>query len=404
MNLPFLKKTSKPLNKFLTLDIGSEAVNCMAFYADPQQKVAKIIGLGDAFLDPGSVRAGHIVDFEKVEEAARDAILKATEDFEDHVTDVIFGVSGDLALGLITTAKSARGKAGPIQPKELEAIELKIIENAFIQARNEIMEFTGNSDLEIEPVTISTVYTKVNNHIVKDPYVTEGETIELAVFTAFTPSYHVKNIQKLAKKLHLNILAVGSTMFSLVNSLKYSEPELKDYIVMDVGSDCTDIGVIFGNGIVATRNLHIAGHHFTEEISQKMGIGFKDAERLKHNYTYEKLSTGETTLVQNSVRETLEIWLDGVELLFGEFSGVKTFASKILLVGGGARLPDIYDYISGEPWTRSIPFKSPPEFRKLNLNELKKVADSTGKAGALEYVLPASLSIIYLEMLGLLND
>ena len=404
MNLPFLKKTSKPSNKFLTLDIGSEAVNCMAFYVDPQTGVAKIIGAGDRMIETGAVRAGHIVDIEKVEEAARDAIHIATEDFEEHISDIIFGVSGDLALGLITTAKSARGRAGPIQPKELELIEQKIIENAFIQARNEIMEFTGNTEVEIEPVTISTVYTKINGHLVKNPYTSEGDTVELAVFTAFTPTYHVKALQKLAKKLHLNILEIGSTMFSLVNSLKYSEPELKDYLIMDVGSDCTDVGVVFANGIVATRNLHIAGKHFTEEISQKTGINLNDAERMKLSYTYEKLEDSEIKLVRGSIKETLDIWLDGVELLFGEFSGVKTFASKILLVGGGVRLPDLYDRISTEPWTKSIPFKAPPEFRKLNLEDLKKVTDSTGKAGSVEYVLPASLSIIYLEMLGYLND
>jgi cell division protein FtsA len=403
MNLPFFKKTSKPANRFLTIDISADSVKCLAFYVDTNN-MAKIIGSGTKFLEPHAVRSGNIVDFRDVEEATREAIAEATESSGGKISDVIFGVSNDLSLGLMTTAKSSRGRAGPIEESDIEQINQRIMDSALIQARNEMLQITGNADLEIEPVTASVVYTKVNNQIVKDPFGAEGESVEVAMFTAFAPQHHVKNLQKLAKSLRLKIVAIGSTMFSLVNCLRLANPDLMDYIVMDFGSDVTDVGVVFGNGIVSTRSLHIGGAHFTREISQKMGLSLREAERMKRNYSYGKLSNSETNLVQNSIQETLDVWLNGIELLFGEFTGVKTFASRIFLAGGGIKLPDIHDYVTQEPWTKGIPFRAPPEFTKLKMEDLKTVTDSTGKVTSVEYVLPASLSIIYLEMNGFLND
>lgn len=396
MNLPFLnifRGSSKLSNKFLTVDINSENVKCLAYYIDEQQ-IAKIIGVGTALLEPNTVRGGNIIDMEQTRSSLEEALAQARNGYEDTINNAILGVNGSLSLGLMTTAKAARGQKGPVTQEELNDIEQTILNDASMQARNILLENTGNSDLDLETVTASTVYTKINNKPVKDPLQFEGENIETAMFTAFTPSYHVKTLQKLAKSAKLNILAIGSEMFSLVNSLK-NDP---DYIIINIDSDFTDVGVVFGGGIVATKCLPIGAVHFTKEIAQKMGVTLQEAEKMKNSYIYSKLSQSETDLVRTCLHDTLNIWLGGLELLFSEFSGVKTFASKIYLVGEGSKLPDITELIESEPWTKAIPFKSPPEFFKIKLENLPKITDATGKADVAEYLMPASLSSIFMEI------
>jgi cell division ATPase FtsA len=323
-----------------------------------------------------------------------EAVAQARNGYEDKITNAIIGVNGNLSLGLMTTAKAARGQKGPITQEEMNEIEQTILNNASIQVRNILLENTGNSDLDLETVTASTIYTKINGKNVKDPLKFEGQNIETAIFTAFTPSYHVKNLQKIAKSARLNILAIGSEMYSLVNSLN-NDP---DYVIINIDSDFTDVGIVFGGGIVSTKCLPIGSNHFTKEISQKMGLTLQEAEKMKTSYIYNKLSQSEVLLIQNCLHDILNIWLDGLELLFSEFSGVKTFASKIYLVGEGSKLPDIFEYVAEEPWTKSIPFKSPPEFFKIKLENLPKITDSTGKADIAEYLMPASLSSIFMEV------
>ena len=95
------------------------------------------------------------------------------------------------------------------------------------------------------------------------------------------------------------------------------------------------------------------------------------------------------------------MWLEGLKIVFTEFTGVKTFPSKVYLVGDAAELPDIQEILDKEPWTKSIAFKAPPTYTKLTLRDLQGVTDSTGTLGSLEYVMNAALSKIYLEMHGI---
>ena len=190
----------------------------------------------------------------------------------------------------------------------------------------------------------------------------------------------------------------------LVGNLKHSKGEKFDAVIIDMGSDITDIGVAFGGGIVTTKTLPMGGAQFTHQISKKTGLSYFAAEEKKLAYSYGNLNDSEVASVQDSMERVFEIWLSGIELAFAEFTGIKTFASKVFLVGGGVMLPDIQEILTHEPWTKSIPFKSPPEFVKLGLADLPLVKDGTGKIDNPAYVLPASLALVYLEVTGLINE
>jgi len=405
-DLKFLKNKQRPSNKrFLTIDIGSEVVKCMAFEVAENQHgyYANIIGVGKETLSYGSARSGIVVDIDEVEKSIESAVERATLELGGKIKEVIFGVSGDLSLGLMTTVRLVRAKGDKITDKELDDIYSKIHEASYNQALNELMEITGDTEEDIELITSSLVYTKLDGNEVKDVIGQEGKVLEIAMFTAFTPSFHTKMLQTISKNLGLKILAIGSNMYSLTKSLSFAKGRYFDGVIMDVGGEVTDVGIVFGGGIVSTRSLSIGGAHFTRALGKKLGITYLDAEQKKKSYSFGRLSPDENARVEDNMYEIMEIWLSGIELLFMDFTGVKTFSSQICLVGGGASLPELVNFVNKEPWSKSIPFRSPPEFIKLTLSDLHKVADSTGKVYGLEDIMPASLSIVYLEMGGYLN-
>ncbi|MFZ5424528.1 MAG: cell division FtsA domain-containing protein [Patescibacteria group bacterium] len=401
-----LFNSSKKPARFLTVDIGSNLVKCMVFEVDPEQnsKIVNVIGEGAESLPMGATRGGVIVHPEEVEDALKMALNKATEDLDHKVKDVIFGVSGDLALGLMTTVKIVRGKNDAVSEKELNKVYDKIYQASLDEASTQLYEYTGNSDVDLEIVTSSMVYTKLDEKLVSNPVGMEASKMEIAFYACFCPSFHIQSLQNLAKALGLNIIAIGSQMYAAAKALQLSSSEVLDCALMDIGGEQTDVAIVFGGGIVATRSLPIGGNHFTSEISKKMNIPFADAEKVKQEYSFGNLSESENMVLQDSIVPIMETWLSGVELLFTEFTGVKTFASKIFLIGGGAELPDIEEFIAKEPWTRSIPFKSPPEFSKLSLADLSHIVDKTGSLQSMSDLLPASLSIIYLELNGFLDE
>ncbi len=404
VKLPFFSTTKeqKPIT-FLTIDVGSDDVKAMCFEVETTEKgvAAAITGIGKQSLLEDSTRGGVIVDPDDVKQALSLAISQACNG--NDVREVIFGVGGNLCLGLMTTVKIVRGRHDSVSERELNDIFAKIHEVSFNEVQAKLLEMTGNAELDVQMITSSVVYSKIDGKDVDDLLGLEGQNIEVAVFNAFAPTYHLELLQQIASDLGLNIVAVGSNMYSLVKSLGFSKGNDFDGVVMDIGGELTDVGVVFGGGILATKSLDIGGTHLTRMLAKKMDLSFKDANHKKLEYSYGRLPDSDNILIKGHLDGLLETWLNGVELLFLDFTGVKTFASNIYLVGGGAELPDVYDIVSKEPWARSIPFKSPPEFGKLTLADLPLITDKTGKAHALYDIVPASLSIVYLEIMGLIE-
>lgn len=404
IRLPFRFKSSKIPSKFLTVDIGSDSIKVMAFELEQEEEQTKaaITGVGKSDLNEESTRGGVIVDIEGVEQALDKAILSACNGDGD-IKDVVFGVSGTLSVGIMTTVKVVRGKKEPISTKEVDGVFERIHSAAYDEIQNVYMNITGDPEIEVTMVTSSVVYNKLDGHIAKEIIGKEGQVLEIAVFTAFTPNYHLDMLQDLSERLGLNIVAIGSNMYSLVKSLNDKKGDDFDGVILDVGGELTDVGVVFGGGIVSTRSIDIGGTHFTKALSAHMNLSFIDAEAKKLEYSYGRMQESDELLIKGYIDNLLDTWLTGLELLFQDFTGVKTFAPQIYMVGGGAEFPDIFDVVSKEPWTKSIPFKSPPEFSKLTIEDLSHVIDKTGKGNSLENLIPAALSIIFLEAKGLLE-
>jgi cell division ATPase FtsA len=403
VRLPFKLKSKEKSRNFLTIDIGSNSVKVFAFnvISEEQGSKAEIIGISKQDLLEDASRGGIIVNPEEVSRAVETAIAEVVNGGPS-ITDVIFGVSGTLSLGLMTTVRVVRGKEGVITEKELDSAYERIFTEAYNQAQNKFLEVTGDSELDFQMITSSTVYAKLDNKLVDELVGEEGQTLEVAVFTAFTPSYHLDLLQSMAKDLKLNIQAISSNMYALTKSLGYSKGKDFDGVIMDVGGELTDVGTVFRGGIVTTRSLDLGGDHFTRTLSKGMDLSLVDAANKKLEYSYGRLHDSDGLLIKGHMDNLLDVWLSGIELLFRDFEGVKTFAPNIYMVGGGAELTDIYEVASKEPWTRSIPFKTPPEFSKLTIEDLSLIIDKTGKAHAMEDVIPASLSIVYLELKDLI--
>jgi cell division ATPase FtsA len=398
-NLPFLEKVDTDTNKFLSLNINARDIRCIAFYFDGD--IFKIIGSGKADLENGCVRNGMIIDKDTVCEAIKKAVEKATENIEDKTRKTIVAIDGGITLGLTTTVRLKRTETDPIKPDEIDELYSRIMEASYIQAHNKVLQTTGDPELELDSITTSDIYLRVDNQNVATLEGQHGEMIEAAVYNSFAPSFHVKSIQNIIKKSGLELIALGSQMYSIVNWVNNSPRNILDFVLISVAEDSTDVGVIFGGGIISSKTLNIGYLHFVETISLKMGLSFQESEKLLNMYNQGKLAASETPVVKDCLKEILSIWIDGIKLLFEDFSGVKTFAPKIYLAGCGSEIPDIEQILKNEPWTKTIPFKADPEISKLSFADLTKIVDSTESSLDQDWLYTASAASIYKEIMGI---
>lgn len=398
LNLPSLKKTYEDTNKFLVLNINARDVKCLAFFLD--EDIFKITGFGSQDLPEGSVRNGMILDQSTVVEAIKNSVEIANRDSVEKIKKVIVGVDGGLTIGITTTLRMKRPTAEPITPEEVETLYEKVSEIAFTQAKNRVIESTGDPGLDLQTITTSDVYIKIDGQKVAILEGQRGQNVEIAVFNSFVPDFHIKSLQSCIKKAGLEMTAIGSQMYSLVEWIKSSQEESLDFVFINISEDSTDVGTIFGGGITSTRSLNIGYNHFIESISNKMGLPRKSAESAVKMYNVGKLSESEASIIKTCLKEIVDIWIDGLKILFEDFTGVKTFSSKIYVSGCGVDIKDIMDSLQEADWTKTVPFIDSPVFNKVSFMENNKIVNSTDQELTTDWVYLASTSIIYKEIIG----
>ncbi len=395
--LPFLNKSLKKGAKYLTLELGYDSLRVLSFYKE--DGATKIIGSAKEPVEPGCIRNGIIVDINEVIAALEKAVTKATLNIEDDVENIIIGVSSDVCIENVTTAKITRTSTNPITQKEIDEFEQKLLASAYIQVQNKFAENTGNTEEDFQLITSSLVHAKIDDKKITTLNNQKGQIVEMAMYTAYCPEYFIKSLQKMCKSVGLNILAIASVNFGLLKGLKSTEMENTDLVTINIGPDFTNVAVVFGGAIVASKSLHVGKRHLIEEVARKMGLTGEEAANVVNTHTRGELASSESVVVQDCMEEVLNLWLEGVELVFSDFSGVKTFAPHIYLFGVGIEIPEIEEKLNNSPWTKSIPFKAPPTLQLLHFSDLPKIADATGDIKTDEWIGPASLSYIFEELI-----
>jgi len=395
--LPFFSN-KKSSNKFLVIEIDNEQLKVLVFYYEGNKKL-KIIGSSVKNIREGIINNYHVLDKESLVITIKEAVNEATEELEEVVKDVIVGVKGPQCVEITTTAKSKATDKRVIKEKEINEVIDRITEAAYIQAQNDIIQTTGNYDSNLEIVTSSTVYSKIDNNLFENPIDCEGEVLESAVFNAFCFSEDIKTIKKVVSKAGLHLLAIAPIPYAIVQNITNMDlDEVTDYTLINFGLNLTEISIVFGKGLVGTKILPIGYKHLISGLSQKMGLTKKESEKVLETYSSGKLEESEEAIVQKCLNDVLEVWLQGLSLCFEEFTEIKTFASQIYLTGEGSIIPDVINMLKDEPWYKDIPFKTLPEYRKIDINDFTNIGDATGKITSPIWIPLQSLGVIYLEM------
>ena len=198
MNLPSFKKVYEDNDRFLVLNINAKDVKCLEMLHN--ENTLNITGVGLQTLPDGFVRNGMVLDNGVVIEAIKNAVEEATQNSQNKTKNVIIGVDGGITTGLTTTVRMKRPTPEPIQSHEVENIYQRIEEAAIIQARNRVLENTGDPDMAVGAITTSDIYFKVDDQKVGVLEGQRGQTVEVAVYNAFVPDFHIKSVQNITKK------------------------------------------------------------------------------------------------------------------------------------------------------------------------------------------------------------
>lgn len=279
-------------------------------------------------LTRGVVLDGRPVDKDQFTQALNICVERCLDEQPgDSPREIFFGVGGGNIIGSLTSARQKRSLTEKITKNALTSVYREIEQNSLNNALEEVYQTTGNDSLELENVLNETTSIKLDSTVVYDPIGESGEILEVEAFNAYCPPSYIDVLEEVVKGVKLKLEGVLPLQYLLSKKLRAKLGDGYDVTLLNVHSDFTDASVVFGGKLVKNKTLP---------------LGSIDLEK------------------------DLDFWMDGLELVLTNFSGVKTFANDIYVCGVGLERTDFWEMLEWREWEEKIPFRNKPVFTKLD--------------------------------------
>lgn len=174
---------------------------------------------------------------------------------------------------------------------------------------------------------------------------------------------------RIADLANLDLIALETESFALIRSLLGNDKST--VVLVDIGSRATNISIVSGGFIRASRGLDTSGVEITKVLAKGMGVDIKRANELKRTIGLD---------MDGANKQAAGVMLPIIDIITGEtkriidvFSrkeGTTARVERIILAGGSAGIPKIADRFTevtgiktviGNPWSR---VEYPPQLQK----------------------------------------
>jgi len=397
--LNLFKKSRSEKHQVLALDIGTEFVKALIFETEGSK--GRVIGAGKCRQKLGDMQSGAITDIAAVIKNCQHAIKEAERIADTLPEQLILGVAGELVKGITTKITYIRKSPDTkINLDELKNIIHKVQWKAYDKAREELAYETGYNEIDVKLVNAAIVDVRIDGYKVSNPIGFEGKEITINVFNAFSPLVHYGALQTISAELDMEILAITSEPYAIARSIPHEDGGHMSSIFIDVGGGTTDIAIVADGSLEGTKMFSLGGRSFTKRLSQELNISFEEAEGIKIAYSEEQLEQQSSKIVREAMQNDSEVWLAGVLLTLSEFENIETFPSRILLSGGGSRLPEIKEALETRDWYKKLPFARKPQISFMKPKYISTLTDETGKIKDQQDITPLALANLGIEYTG----
>ena len=371
------KKSEDDEQLIVALDIGTEFVKVLI--GRVTDTGLEIIGVGRAHQELTDMQAGAIADIASVVSNCDEALTQAEEQAGVSTNTAVIGIAGELVKGLTTTVRVKRkNPERELDMKEVERIIAVVQDRAQQRAKQQLAWELGGKDVEIRLVNSALVHIEIDGYPVTSPVGFKGKEVVVQLYTAFAPMIHIGALERTAKELNLDLVAVAAEPFAVSRAVIGDDPNASmSAILMDVGGGTTDIAVINDGGVQGTKMFGIGGRAYTRSLERDLGISFVQAEEIKLGLSSNKVPASKVPIVEQSLRKTLDVWTSGVELALAEFTALDHLPRRIYLCGGGSSLDMLMRQLESSDWYTDLPFTRKPVVQHIKPGNVVGMKDTT---------------------------
>lgn len=179
------------------------------------------------------------------------------------------------------------------------------------------------------------------------------------------PKEVINYYEEIARFANLKLVALEAEIFGNIRS--YLKEEKEPAVLIDIGSHTTTVSVVANNLLRISHSLNVGGNSLTERIAQSLSVDYEQAEQ-------EKMQKG-MHLAQGNVRilvPLIDVIVTEIRKVLEGFERQRQApVRKIVLSGGGAKLPGLQEYLEKQFGKRTeliAPFQNilyPPLLEEL---------------------------------------
>jgi len=380
----------------LVLDIGTEFAKALIYRIEEGHGF--VVGYSKVRQKMGDMAAGAVANIAGVSETSAAAIEQASRIAGMQPEQAVMGIAGELVRGATTTISYTRENPQlRIEMPELRAIVQRVQTRAFDRVRRELARDTGHREIDVKLVNAAILDSQIDGQRSSNPIGFQGSEVTLSVFNSFAPLVHFGALQTIAAELELDLLTIAVEPFAVARALP---DDNLSAIFIDIGGGTTDIALVCGGGELTTRMFAVGGRTFTKRISHSLNVSFVEAERIKLDYSQNKLSERRQKIISNALAGDTEVWAAGVEVALAEMIRDAELPAKIFLCGGGSRLPEIKKALAAAEFSENLPFATRPKIKFLVPDDLANFTDQTGLIRTVQDVTPLALANLGLALAG----
>jgi hypothetical protein len=150
----------------------------------------------------------------------------------------------------------------------------------------------------------------VNGYNIVNPIGKKVKDIDINVFTSYTRAESVKRIEDIiSSNFHLSNIHIHSQSLVSFSAISDLYPNVKDYTVVDITSELTEILIVKENILRDTASFPLGRYFLMESVAKAMGCAEDMAESLIESCITGKLDMDKGQRVSAVIQATEKEWL-----------------------------------------------------------------------------------------------
>ncbi len=399
-------------NKFLVIDIGSEAVKVLAFEKIIETEKNSFFGrkvikektviLASALYYFDKYSSFEITDFEIgiIKKAINASLADIKYQFsslgrKDKLTDysLILMLSPDIFRARIFFGNFPSFQKNKVIISQKE--ENKFYEKVKAKARRSVFsEFRENYGIlpsEVEEISSKIIRLEVDGYPVEKLAGLNGQKISLKILLTFAIKDYLKVIKKIFSELGFNDFQI----IHLSELWPFFLKEKGTNIFLDIGGEISQVFLEKSGALKAVGEFDHGGKMFSLAIKEKFGLSDERARVLKEEYALGRLSKDSANKIRECLFKEKVNWLRLFQKKMEMILSRKFLPASVFLLGGASLLPEIKDSLLNQEnflFDKEIIFQP----TKVELMKLEKTVNIINGAEIIKNPQygPALLSLI----------